>query len=87
MDDDDQDDFHCQGSDAEIDDYTDSEDNSYTMYQSTDKLFDTDQPLWKKFSFISTLMTVIISATVLIITFPLYLESVSRVSNAYTGKN
>ncbi|XP_012270816.1 uncharacterized protein LOC105694572 isoform X2 [Orussus abietinus] len=85
MDDDEQEELRCTGSDVEIEEYTDTEESPYAAYQSTDKLFDMDQPGWQKFSFLTTLITVIISVTTLIICFPLYLESVNTVSNAYTG--
>ncbi|XP_066600836.1 uncharacterized protein [Prorops nasuta] len=85
MDDDEQEDFRCTGSDVEIEEYTDTEDSPYSPYQNNDKLFDTDQATWQKFNFLATLISLVISVTVLIITYPLYLESVSALSNAYTG--
>lgn len=85
VDDEEQEEFRCTGSDVEIEEYTDTEDSPYVAYQATDKLFDTDRATWQKFSFIATLLTVVVSITFLIITYPLYLESVSYVSNAYTG--
>ncbi|XP_015601302.1 uncharacterized protein LOC107270636 isoform X2 [Cephus cinctus] len=85
MDDEEQEELRCTGSDVEIEEYTDTEESPYAAYQPTDKLFDTDQPGWQKFGFLATLCTVIASVTTLIISFPLYLESVSAVSNAYTG--
>ncbi|XP_016909938.1 uncharacterized protein LOC107996417 [Apis cerana] len=85
VDDEEQEELRCTGSDVEIEEYTDTEDSPYVAYQATDKLFDTDRATWQKFSFIATLLTVVVSITFLIITYPLYLESVSYVSNAYTG--
>lgn len=85
VDDEEQEELRCTGSDVEIEEYTDTEDSPYVAYQVTDKLFDTDRATWQKFSFIATLLTVVVSITFLIITYPLYLESVSYVSNAYTG--
>ncbi|XP_043271534.1 uncharacterized protein [Venturia canescens] len=85
MDEDDQEELRCAGSDVEIEEYTDTEDSPYAAYQSTDKLFDTDQPGWQKFSFLATLVALVISVTIAIISYPLYLESVSEVSNAYAG--
>ena len=86
MDDDDQEELRCTGSDVEIEEYTDTEESPYAAYQSTDKLFDTDQPGWQKFSFLATLTTLVMSVTIAIISFPLYLESVSATSNAYAGR-
>lgn len=88
MDDDEQDELRCTGSsDAEIEEYTDTEDSPYNAaYQNTtDKFFDTDQIAWEKFSFVATLVVAIISVTVLIVSHPLHLESIEVVSNAYTG--
>ena len=85
MEDDDREELRCTGSDVEIEEYTDTEESPYVAYQASEKPFDTDSPGWKKFSFIFTLIIVIISVTVLIISFPLYLESVSTVSNGYSG--
>ncbi|XP_046424130.1 uncharacterized protein LOC124181530 [Neodiprion fabricii] len=85
MDDDDQEELHCTGSDVEIEEYTDTEETPYAAYQPADKLFDTDRPGWQKFRFLGTLMVVVTSVTMLVIVFPLYLESVSAVSSAYTG--
>lgn len=85
MDDDDQEELHCTGSDVEIEEYTDTEETPYAAYQPPDKLFDTDQPEWQKFGFLGTLTVVVTSVTMLVIAFPLYLESVSAVSTAYTG--
>ncbi|KAK0167197.1 hypothetical protein PV327_004626 [Microctonus hyperodae] len=85
MDDDDHDEMRCTGSDVEIEEYTDTEESPYTTYQSTDKLFDTDQPCWQIFYFLITLAIVAISITTSIITLPLYLESVSTAANGYTG--
>ncbi|CAL7942139.1 unnamed protein product [Xylocopa violacea] len=84
VDDEEQEELRCTGSDVEIEEYTDTEDSPYVAYQPTDKLFDTDRVAWQKFSFIATLLIVVVSITSLIITYPLYLESVSNVSNAYT---
>ncbi|XP_048269299.1 uncharacterized protein LOC126925938 [Bombus affinis] len=85
VDDEEQEELRCTGSDVEIEEYTDTDDSPYVAYQVTDKLFDTDRVAWQKFSFVATLLTVVVSITFLIITYPLYLESVSYVSNAYTG--
>lgn len=85
MDDDDHDEMRCTGSDVEIEEYTDTEESPYTTYQSTDKLFDTDQPCWQIFHFLITLAIVAISITTSIITLPLYLGSVSTAANGYTG--
>lgn len=75
----------CTGSDVEIEEYTDTEEPAYTTYQSTDKLFDTEQPCWQRFSFLATLGIVTASVTTSIISLPLYLENVSGTANAYTG--
>ncbi|XP_043260048.1 uncharacterized protein LOC122401764 isoform X2 [Colletes gigas] len=85
VDDEEQEELRCTGSDVEIEEYTDTEESPYVGYQGADKLFDTDRVAWQKFSFVATLLTVVVSITFLIITYPLYLESVSTVSNAYTG--
>ncbi|XP_048516158.1 uncharacterized protein LOC105691561 isoform X2 [Athalia rosae] len=85
MDDEDQEELHCTGSDVEIEEYTDTEETPYAAYQPSDKLFDTDQPGWQKFGFLGTLTVVVTSVTMLVIAFPLYMESVSAVSTAYTG--
>lgn len=85
MEDDEQEELRCTGSDVEIEEYSDTEEPPYVGYQSSEKPFDTEAPNWKKFIFIFTLITVIISVTILVISFPLYLESVSAVSNGYSG--
>ncbi|XP_078042581.1 uncharacterized protein LOC144472966 isoform X2 [Augochlora pura] len=85
VDDEEQEELRCTGSDVEIEEYTDTEESPYVAYQATDKLFDTDRVGWQKFSFIATLFAVVVSITFLIISYPLYLESVSSVSSAYTG--
>ncbi|CAK9818702.1 hypothetical protein ANTQUA_LOCUS9907 [Anthophora quadrimaculata] len=85
VDDEEQQELRCTGSDVEIEEYTDTEESPYVTYQPGDKLFDTDRAAWQKFSFVATLLIVIVSITFLIITYPLYLGSVSNVSNAYTG--
>ncbi|XP_031830326.1 uncharacterized protein LOC116426027 isoform X2 [Nomia melanderi] len=85
VDDEEQEELRCTGSDVEIEEYTDTEESPYVAYQTTDKLFDTDRVAWQKFSFVATLLAVVVSITFLIITYPLYLESVSTVSSAYTG--
>ncbi|XP_076300500.1 uncharacterized protein LOC143218859 [Lasioglossum baleicum] len=85
VDDEEQEELRCTGSDVEIEEYTDTEESPYVAYQTSDKLFDTDRAGWQKFSFIATLLAVVVSITFLIITYPLYLESVSAASNAYTG--
>jgi len=88
MDDDEQEELRCTGSDVEIEEYTDTEESPYVAYQaSSDKLFDTDRENWQKLRFLATLVSVAISVTVLVISYPLYLESVSAVSSAYTGRN
>lgn len=85
VDDEEQEELRCTGSDVEIEEYTDTEESPYVAYQTADKLFDTDRVAWQKFNFVATLLIVIVSITFLIVTYPLYLESVSTVSNAYTG--
>ncbi|XP_053984953.1 uncharacterized protein LOC128879646 isoform X1 [Hylaeus volcanicus] len=85
VDDEEQEELRCTGSDVEIEEYTDTEESPYVGYQSSDKLFDTDRVAWQKFSFVATLLTVVVSITFLIVTYPLYLESISTVSNSYTG--
>lgn len=85
MDDEEQEELHGTGSEGEIEDYTDSEEHPYAVYQSTEKLFDTDQPEWKNFSFLFALCCVVLSTTSLVITYPLYLDSVTTVSSAYTS--
>ena len=80
MEDDEQEELRCTGSDVEIEEYTDTEE-PHTTYQASEK-----SHTWQKFIFIFTLIVVIISITVIVITFPLYLESVSTVSNGYSGK-
>ncbi|XP_034941222.1 uncharacterized protein [Chelonus insularis] len=87
MDDDEQEDGRCMGgSDGEIEEYTDTEESPYAAtYQSTDKLFDTDQSCWQRFSFLITLVIVAASITSSVITLPLYLESVNTAASAYTG--
>lgn len=85
MEDDEQEELRCTGSDIEIEEYSDTEEPPFVGYQSLEKPFDTDSPNWKKFSFIFTLCTVIVSVSILVISFPLYLESVSAVSNGYSG--
>ncbi|XP_076237116.1 uncharacterized protein LOC143180940 [Calliopsis andreniformis] len=85
VDDEEQEELRCTGSDVEIEEYTDTEESPYVAYQTTDKLFDTNRATWQKICFIATLLTVIVSITFLIISYPLYLESISTVSNAYTG--
>ncbi|XP_051163407.1 uncharacterized protein LOC127282886 [Leptopilina boulardi] len=85
MEDDEQEELRCTGSDIEIEEYSDTEEPPFVGYQSLEKPFDTDSPNWKKFSFIFTLCTVIVSVSILVISFPLYLESVSAVSNGYSA--
>lgn len=85
VDDEEQEELRCTGSDVEVEEYTDTEESPYVAYQTADKLFDTDRATWQKFSFVATLLTAVVSITFLVITYPLYLESVSTVSNAYTG--
>lgn len=85
VDDEEQEELRCTGSDVEVEEYTDTEESPYVAYQTADKLFDTDRAAWQKFSFVATLLTAVVSITFLVITYPLYLESVSIVSNAYTG--
>ena len=85
VDDEEQEELRCTGSDVEVEEYTDTEESPYVAYQTADKLFDTDRAAWQKFSFVATLLTAAVSITFLVITYPLYLESVSTVSNAYTG--
>ncbi|KAG7212621.1 hypothetical protein KM043_012910 [Ampulex compressa] len=85
MDDEEQEELRCTGSDVEIEEYTDGEESPYVAYQAADKLFDTDRATWQKFGFMATLVTVVLSVTLLIISYPLYLESIGKVSNAYTG--
>ncbi|XP_017881155.1 uncharacterized protein LOC108625569 [Ceratina calcarata] len=85
VDEDEQEELRCTGSDVEIEEYTDTDESPYVAYQATDKLFDTDRVAWQKFSFLATLFALVISITSLVITYPLYLESVSNVSNAYTA--
>ncbi|XP_025261758.1 uncharacterized protein LOC105258715 isoform X1 [Camponotus floridanus] len=86
MDDEEQEELRCTGSDVEIEEYTDTEESPYVAYQAGgDKLFDTDRENWQKLRFLGTLVSVAISVTVLVITYPLYLESVAVVSSAYTG--
>ncbi|XP_020289576.1 uncharacterized protein LOC109857556 isoform X3 [Pseudomyrmex gracilis] len=86
MDDEEQEELRCTGSDVEIEEYTDTEESPYVAYQAGgDKLFDTDRENWQKLRFLVTLVSVVISVTVLVISYPLYLESVSAVSSAYTG--
>nr|XP_012135690.1 PREDICTED: uncharacterized protein LOC100879956 [Megachile rotundata]XP_012135691.1 PREDICTED: uncharacterized protein LOC100879956 [Megachile rotundata]XP_012135692.1 PREDICTED: uncharacterized protein LOC100879956 [Megachile rotundata]XP_012135693.1 PREDICTED: uncharacterized protein LOC100879956 [Megachile rotundata]XP_012135694.1 PREDICTED: uncharacterized protein LOC100879956 [Megachile rotundata]XP_012135695.1 PREDICTED: uncharacterized protein LOC100879956 [Megachile rotundata]XP_01 len=85
VDDEEQEELRCTGSDVEIEEYTDTEESPYVTYQTTDKLFDTDRAGWQKFSFIATLLILVVSITFLIIAYPLYLNSISTVSNAYTG--
>lgn len=87
MDDEEQEELRCTGSDVEIEEYTDTEESPYVAYQAGgDKLFDTDRENWQKLRFLATLVSVAISVTVLVITYPLYLESVAVVSSAYTGR-
>ncbi|KAF7400518.1 hypothetical protein HZH66_005702 [Vespula vulgaris] len=85
--DEEQEELRCTGSDVEIEEYTDTEESPYVgAYRaSSDKLFDKSRATWQKFTFLITLFTVVTSVTVLVIGFPLYLESISAVSNAYTG--
>lgn len=85
VDDEEQEELRCTGSDVEIEEYTDTEDSPYVAYRASDKLFDTDRVAWQKFTFVATLLTVVVSITFLIITYPLYLESIGTASNAYTG--
>ncbi|KAH0550435.1 uncharacterized protein LOC123261151 isoform X2 [Cotesia glomerata] len=86
IDEDDQDEqLRRTGSDVEIEEYTDTEEPAYTTYQPSDKLFDTEQPCWQRFSFLATLGIVTASVTTSIISLPLYLENVSGTANAYTG--
>jgi len=87
MDDEEQEELRCTGSDVEIEEYTDTEESPYVPYQAGgDKLFDTDRENWQKLRFLVTLVSVAISVTVLVISYPLYLESVAAVSSAYTGR-
>lgn len=86
MDDDEQEELRCTGSDVEIEEYTDTEESPYVAYQAADKLFDTDRENWQRLRFLATLVSVAISVTVLVISYPLYLESVGTVSSAYTGR-
>lgn len=87
MDDEEQEELRCTGSDVEIEEYTDTEESPYVAYQAgSDKLFDTDRENWQKLRFLATLLSVVVSVTVLVISYPLYLESVAAVSSAYTGK-
>lgn len=85
IDDEEQEELRCTGSDVEIEEYTDTEESPYVTYQPADKLFDSDHAAWQKFRFVATLFAVVVSVSLLIISYPLYLESVSTVSNAYTG--
>ncbi|XP_032667239.1 uncharacterized protein LOC116842314 isoform X1 [Odontomachus brunneus] len=85
MDDEEQEELRCTGSDVEIEEYTDTEESPYVAYQAGDKLFDTDRENWQKFRFLASLVSVAVSVTVLVISYPLYLESVGAVSSAYTG--
>jgi len=86
MDDEEQEELRCTGSDVEIEEYTDTEESPYVAYQAgADKLFDTDRANWQKLRFLATLVSVAVSVTVLVISYPLYLESVAAVSSAYTG--
>ncbi|XP_074097035.1 uncharacterized protein LOC141526128 [Cotesia typhae] len=86
IDEDDQDEqLRRTGSDVEIEEYTDTEEPAYTTYQPSDKLFDTEQSCWQRFSFLATLGIVTASVTTSIISLPLYLENVSGTANAYTG--
>lgn len=85
MDDEEQEELRCTGSDVEIEEYTDTEESPYVAYQAGDKLFDTDHENWQKFRFLASLVSVAVSVTVLVISYPLYLESVGTVSSAYTG--
>ncbi|XP_047351908.1 uncharacterized protein LOC124949974 isoform X2 [Vespa velutina] len=87
IDDEEQEELRCTGSDVEIEEYTDTEESPYVgAYRaSSDKLFDRSRATWQKFTFLITLLTVVTSVTVLVIGFPLYLESISAVSNSYTG--
>ncbi|XP_047351909.1 uncharacterized protein LOC124949974 isoform X3 [Vespa velutina] len=86
IDDEEQEELRCTGSDVEIEEYTDTEESPYVgAYRaSSDKLFDRSRATWQKFTFLITLLTVVTSVTVLVIGFPLYLESISAVSNSYT---
>lgn len=87
MDDEEQEELRCTGSDVEIEEYTDTEESPYAAYQAGgDKLFDTDRENWQKLRFLATLVSVAVSVTVLVISYPLYLESVAAVSSAYTGR-
>lgn len=86
MDDDEQEELRCTGSDVEIEEYTDTEESPYVAYQAGDKLFDTDRENWQKLRFLASLVSVAVSVTVLVISYPLYLESVGAVSSAYTGR-
>lgn len=85
MDDEEQEELRCTGSDVEIEEYTDTEESPYVAYQAGDKLFDTDRENWQKLRFLASLVSVAVSVTVLVISYPLYLESVGAVSSAYTG--
>lgn len=87
MDDEEQEELRCTGSDVEIEEYTDTEESPYVAYQAgSDKLFDTDRENWQKLRFLATLLSVTVSVTVLVISYPLYLESVAAISSAYTGR-
>ncbi|XP_014486086.1 PREDICTED: uncharacterized protein LOC106750328 isoform X2 [Dinoponera quadriceps] len=86
MDDEEQEELRCTGSDVEIEEYTDTEESPYVAYQAGDKLFDTGRSEnWQKLRFLASLVSVAASITVLVISFPLYLENVGAVSSAYTG--
>lgn len=86
MEDEEQEELRCTGSDVEIEEYTDTEESPYVAYQSGgDKLFDADREDWQRLRFLLTLVSVAVSITVLVITYPLYFESVGAVSSAYTG--
>ncbi|KAF7987645.1 hypothetical protein HCN44_003508 [Aphidius gifuensis] len=86
MEDDDQEELrYTTGSDVEIEEYTDTEESTYPVYQQSDKLFDIDSPCWQNFIFLITLSIVIVSITASIISYPLYHESISAASSAYAG--
>lgn len=88
MEDEEQEELRCTtGSDVEIEEYTDTEESPYAAYQAGgDKLFDADREDWQKLRFLLTLASVAVSVTVLVISYPLYLESVGTVSSAYAGR-
>lgn len=86
MEDDDQEELrYTTGSDVEIEEYTDTEESTYPVYQESDKFFDIDSPCWQNFIFLITLSIVIVSITASIISYPLYHESISAASSAYAG--